>query len=139
MLEILKILRRVSQNNCLDIANTVITQLAQDYTGTSPKGDVKVLTSRTYRGASMTLRGPILKFMVYDLLIKLHFRSNSPCITYLFWSFTGKKIFKCSKRDIRETSTHSSCGTSLGPNNETLQRRPRDVSQNVFKFNSQTH
>ena len=45
MLEILKILRRASQNNCLDIVHTVITQLAQDYTGTSPEGPLKVLTS----------------------------------------------------------------------------------------------
>ena len=36
MLKILKILRRPSQNNCLDIVNTVITQLAQDYMRTSP-------------------------------------------------------------------------------------------------------
>ena len=38
MMEILKILRRASRNNCLDIVHTVFTQLAQDYSGTSPKG-----------------------------------------------------------------------------------------------------
>ena len=48
MLEILKILRRAYQNDCLNIVRTIITQLAQGYTGTSPK----VLTSGTYRGPS---------------------------------------------------------------------------------------
>ena len=32
--------------------------------------------------------------MVYDLLIKLYFRSNSPCITYLFLSFKGKTVIQ---------------------------------------------
>ena len=67
MLGILRrILRRASQNNCLNIVHTVITQLAQDFTGTSPKCPLKVLTSRTYIGASRDSHGPILKFMVYD-------------------------------------------------------------------------
>ena len=48
MLEILKILRRAYQNNCLNIVHTVITQMAQGYRGTS----AKVLTSGTYRGPS---------------------------------------------------------------------------------------
>ena len=38
MMKILKILRRASQNNCLDIVHAVITQLARDYSGTPPKG-----------------------------------------------------------------------------------------------------
>ena len=76
---------------------TAITQLAQDSTGRSAEGPLKVLTSRTYRYLQGTLGGPILKFMVYDLLIKLYFRSNSLCITNLFLSFTGKKLFKYSK------------------------------------------
>ena len=38
MLKHIKILRRASQNNCLDIVYTAITQLAQEYTRTSPKG-----------------------------------------------------------------------------------------------------
>ena len=36
MLEILRIVRRASQNNCLNIVHTVITLLAQDYTGNVP-------------------------------------------------------------------------------------------------------
>ena len=65
MLKILKILRRTSQNNCLDIVHTVITQLAQDYTGTSPEGPLRVLTSRTYRGASRDSQGTNTK--IYGL------------------------------------------------------------------------
>ena len=38
MLKIMKILRRACQINCLDIVRNVITQQAQDYTRTSPKG-----------------------------------------------------------------------------------------------------
>ena len=38
MLKHIKILRRASQNNCLDIVYTAITQLAQEYTRTSPEG-----------------------------------------------------------------------------------------------------
>ena len=41
MLEILKILRRAYQNDCLNIVHAVITQLAQGYTETPPG---------TYRG-----------------------------------------------------------------------------------------
>ena len=65
MLEILKILRRASQNNCLDIMHTVITQLAQDYTGTSPEGPLKVLTSGAYRGPSRDIPGTNTK--IYGL------------------------------------------------------------------------
>ena len=52
MLKILKILRRTSQNNCLDIVHTVITQLAQDYTRTSPKGPNTQDLHGTFKGPS---------------------------------------------------------------------------------------
>ena len=52
MLNILKILRRASQNNCLDIVHTVITQLAQDYTKTSPKGPNVWDLQGTFKGLS---------------------------------------------------------------------------------------
>ena len=65
MLEILKILRRASQNNCLDIVHTVITQLAQDYTGTSPEGPLNVLTSGAYRRPSRGTQGTNTK--IYGL------------------------------------------------------------------------
>ena len=68
--------------------HTVITQPALDNPGTFPEGPLKVLTSETYRGPSGDSQGCNTK--IYDILIKLYFRSNSPCITYLFLSFTGK-------------------------------------------------
>ena len=44
---------------------------------------------RDLQGTSnCTHRDLIQKFMVYDLLRKLYFKSNSLCITYLFQSFT---------------------------------------------------
>ena len=57
MLEILKILRWASQNNCLHIVHTVITPLAQDYTGMSPEGSLKVLMAGTYRRPSRDSEG----------------------------------------------------------------------------------
>ena len=68
--------------------NTVITQPAQDNPGMSPEGPLKVLTSRTYRVPSGDSQGTNAK--TYNLMIKLYFRSSSPCITYLFLIFTGK-------------------------------------------------
>ena len=64
--------------------HTVISQRAQAIRGVS----LKVLTSETYRGPSGDSQETNTK--IYDLLIKLHFRSNSPCILNLFLSFTGK-------------------------------------------------
>ena len=61
--------------------HTLITQLAQDNAGTFPE-------ARNVRDLQESPKG--LKFTVYDLLIKLYFRSNSLFITYLFMSFTGK-------------------------------------------------
>ena len=90
MLKILKILRRASQNNCLDVVHTVITQQTHENTGTFPEGPLNFLTSGTYREPSRDSQGTNTKFTVCDLLIKLRFRSNSLCITYLFLSFTGK-------------------------------------------------
>ena len=67
---------------------TVITQPAQDNPETFPEGLLKDLTSETYRGPSGDSQGTNTK--IYDLLIKLYFTSNSPCVTYLFLSFAGK-------------------------------------------------
>ena len=52
MLKILKTFRRPSQNNCLDIVNTVTTQLAQDYTRTSPKSPNVRDLQRTFKKLS---------------------------------------------------------------------------------------
>ena len=91
MLKVLKILRRANQNNCLQyktVIRTAMTQPAQDNPGTPPEDLIKVLTFQTYWGPSGD--SLVTNTKIYDLLIKLYFRSNSPFITYLFLSFTGK-------------------------------------------------
>ena len=52
MLEILKILRRASQDNCLNIVHTLIAQLVQDYMGTSPKGPNIQDLQESFKGLS---------------------------------------------------------------------------------------
>ena len=63
--KILKTLRRASQNNYLDMVNTVITQLAQGNRGTFLEGPLKILTSGTYRGLSRDSQGTNTK--IYGL------------------------------------------------------------------------
>ena len=48
----LKILRRASQKNCLDIVHTVITQLGEDYTRTPFKGPKARNLHGTFKGLS---------------------------------------------------------------------------------------
>ena len=57
--------------------------------GTSPKGPLKILTSRTYKGPSEDSQGTNTK--IDDLMKKLIFRSNSPYITCLFLFFTRRR------------------------------------------------
>ena len=57
--------------------------------GTSPKGPLKILTSRTYKGPSGDSQGT--KTKIDDLMKKLIFRSNSPYITCLFPFFTRRR------------------------------------------------
>ena len=83
MLEILKILRWASQNNCLHIVHTVFTPLSHDYTGTSPEGPLKVLTAGTYRGPWRDSE----ETNINDLLRKLYFRSY---IVFVFPALYGK-------------------------------------------------
>ena len=64
------------------------TQPAHDVPGSSPKGSLKVLTSRTYNGLSGDSQGTNTK--IDNFMKKLFFRSPSPCIAYLFLFFTGK-------------------------------------------------
>ena len=52
------------------------------------KVPLKVLTSRIYREPSGDSQGT--KTKIDDLMKKMFFRSNSPCITYLFLFFTGR-------------------------------------------------
>ena len=49
---------------------------------------LKVLMSRTYKGLSGDSQGTNTK--IDDFMKKLFFRSNSPCITYLFLFFTER-------------------------------------------------
>ena len=57
--------------------------------GTSPKGPLKILTSRTYKGPSGDSQGT--KTKIDDLMKKLIFRSNSPYITCLFPFLTRRR------------------------------------------------
>ena len=133
MLGILKILRRAYQNNCLDIVHTVITQLTQDYMGTSNEDPLRVLTSSTYRGASRDSQGTNTK--IYGLLFidKIVFQKQQS-LYYMFISvfYRKNKYSNVLNRDVRETSTRSSFVTSRGPNNGTFQGLPRDAGQNIF-------
>ena len=100
------------------------TQLTHDVLGTSPEGPLKVLTSGTYRGPFRGISEDSSKFD--DFIEKLLFRSNSPCITYLFLFFTEEKMFKRSKRgrpwdvyrtqlrDVHGTKWWDVLGTSMG-------------------------
>ena len=65
----------------------MISQPVHDVPGTSPEGSLKVLTSGGYRGPSGDSQGTNTK--IDNLMKKLFFRSNSPCITYLMF-FTGR-------------------------------------------------
>ena len=49
---------------------------------------LKVLTSETSRGSSRYSYGTNKK--INDLIKKVFFRCNSPCLTYLLLFFTGK-------------------------------------------------
>ena len=63
------------------------TQPVHEVPGTYPEGPLKVITSGTYRGPSGNSKGTNTKI---DDFKKLSFRSNSPCIKYLFLFFTGR-------------------------------------------------
>ena len=65
-----------------------IPQPAREVPGTSPEGSLKVLMSGTYRRLSGDSQGTNTK--IDDFMKKLFFRSNSPCIIYLFLLFTGR-------------------------------------------------
>lgn len=61
---------------------------AHDVPRTSHEGPLKILTSGIYRGPSMSSKGTNTKI---DYLIKkLFFRSDNPCVIYLFLFFTGR-------------------------------------------------
>ena len=78
-----------------------------------PEGPLKVLASGTYRGLSGDSQGANSKSD--NLIKKLFFRSNSPCITYLFLFFTGRT-------NIQKSLT----GTSTGRLRDQVAGRPGD-------------
>ena len=74
----------------ITIENIIIgnTQARYDVPMTSPEGSLKVLTSGTYKVPSGDSQGTNTN--IDDFMKKMFFRSNSPCITYLFLVFTGR-------------------------------------------------
>ena len=113
-------------------------QPAHDVPGTSPECLLKVLTSRIHRGSSGDPQGTNTK--TDNLLKKLSFRSNSPCITCQFPVFYRKNKFsKVLNWDVHGTSTGPSCGTFRGPNDGTFQGNPRDVGQTCFLNSTHKH
>ena len=103
------------------------TQPAHDVLGMSPEGPLKVLTSGTYDGPSGDSQWTNIK--IDDFMKKLFFRSNTPCIIYLFLFFYRKKKYsKVLNGDIHGTKWWEVQWMSVG-------RR----SNIFFKLNSQTH
>ena len=74
--------------------------------------------------------------IIDNIMMKLYFWSNSPCITYLFLFFTKKdKYSKVLNVDVHGTSTGRSWETSPGPNDGSSSGHPRVVDQ-TSSFNS---
>ena len=84
-----------------------------DVPKTSGKGPLKIPTSGTYREPSGDSQETNAK--IDDLMKKLLFRSNSPRITHLFLSFTGRKNFQKFQT-----------GTSTGRRRDLIAGRPGD-------------
>ena len=57
----------------------LVSEPAPDAPGSLPEGPPKALTSGTYTKPSQDSRG--INAKIDDLIIKLYFSSNSPCIT----------------------------------------------------------
>ena len=115
--------------------HTVIPQAACDIPGKSPENTLKVLTSQTYRRPSGDSQ--VTNTKNYDLLIKFSFRSNSPCITYLFLLFT--ETTNVLKGDNREMSMGPSCGASIA--GDQMMGSSKDVHKTSVKhaFLNSTH
>ena len=108
--------------------HTVITQLVQGNTGTSPEDPLKVLKFGTYRGPSRESQGANTKIYGLWFIDKIVFQKQYS-LYYIFISFFAGKT---NSGDVREAYTRSSCGMSRRPNNGTFKGRPRDVGQNIF-------
>ena len=84
--------------------------------------------SWTYRGPSGYSQG--INTKVYDLMIKLYLRSNSPCITYLFLFFTGRT----STQNIQMgTSMGRLRHPVLGPLGDQMMGSSKDVQGTLVK------
>ena len=77
----LRIPERTMISNCSLPART-------RWPGDVPEGPLKVLTPGTYEGPSRDSQR--INTKIDDLMKKLFFRRNSPCITYLFLFFAGR-------------------------------------------------
>ena len=89
--------------------------LEDDVPETSSEDFLKFLTSRTCRGPSGDSQRTNTK--VDNFMKKLIFRSNSPCIKYLFlFSYRKNKYLKVLNGDVHGASTGPSCETTLGTN-----------------------
>ena len=81
----------------------------------SPEGSLKVLTSGTYKGSSGDSQGTNTK--TEELMKKLFFKSNSPCITYVI-------LFSAGKNNMQKLYVTS--GTSTGLLWDPIAGRPED-------------
>ena len=88
--------KRVMTHNYFWVINITIkkiiignTHLVHDVLETSPEGSLKFLMSGTYGGPSGDSQRTNTK--IDGFMKKNFFRSNSPCTTYLFLFFTGRK------------------------------------------------
>ena len=68
----------------------ISSQRAPDVLGTSTKGPLKILISRTYRGPPWDFERNNGK--IDNLMIKLYFQSNNPFITYFFTNIPMSKM-----------------------------------------------
>ena len=105
-----------------------LSQSANDVPRTSAEVTLKVVTSWTYRGPSGEHQETNTK--TNDLMKKLFFRSNRPCITY-FWLFFYRKN-KYLKVLNRGVFTGPSCWIVGGPGDQMMGRF-RDVCGTSIK------
>ena len=115
------------------IIHLVYTQPAHNVPGTSPEGPLKALTFGTYKGLSRDLEGTNTK--IDDLIKKLSFWSDSPCITYLLLLFTGRTNIQ-----MFQTGTSKGCVRDVVEGNpgDQIMRRFRNFRgmsvEHVFKI-----
>ena len=80
-------------------------QQAHEASDTSPEGPLNIVMSQTYRGPSGYPQEKNTK--TYDLMKKMFFRGNSPCIIYLFLGID----IRGRPRDVYRTQLRGVPGT----------------------------